>query len=341
MLQACPEQACPDVMLSRVRSCSAPKPGLWLGVVNPRGLVQTVSLTVLLASVPSSAFAQVFKATVDLVNFGVTVVDKKGNLVTDLGLDDFEIVEDGGQQTATFLARGDDEATAPSLHLGLLLDTSGSMEEDIKFARSASVKFLNALQEAVDITLVDFDTEVRVARYGQNDFARLVERIRHRKPDGWTALYDAVGVYLDGAGAQTGRKVLVLYTDGGDTTSTMNFADMMTLLKASDVTVYAIGLIEHQLASTRSDSLLRLQQIAEATGGQAFFPSSMPELESIYDRIAEELHAQYSLGYSSTNQRADGEWRRVAIRVKRANLQGAKVRTRKGYFAPYKETESR
>ncbi len=121
----------------------------------------------------------------------------------------------------------------------------------------------------------------------------------------------------------------------------MNYADLMTLLKASDVTVYAIGLIEHQLASTRSDARMRLQQIAEATGGQAFFPSSMPDLETIYDRIAEELHAQYSIGYSSTNQRNDGEWRKVEIKVKRTNLHGVKVRTRKGYFAPYKEAESR
>ena len=73
------------------------------------------------------------------------------------------------------------------------------MEADLKLSRSAAIKFLNTLPEAEDITLVDFDTEVRVARYGQRDFARLVERIRSRKPDGWTALYDALGVYLDGA----------------------------------------------------------------------------------------------------------------------------------------------
>ena len=80
-----------------------------------------------------------------------------------------------------------------------MLDTSGSMEADLKLARSAAIKFLNLLPEAEDITLVDFDTEVRVTRYPQRDFARLVERIRMRKSDGWTALYDALGVYLDGA----------------------------------------------------------------------------------------------------------------------------------------------
>ena len=95
------------------------------------------------------------------------------------------------------------------------------MEEDLAFARSAAIKFLNTLHDARDITLVDFDTEVRVARFGQSEFPRLVERIRTRKADGYTALYDALGVYLDGASSQDGRKILVLYTDGGDNASSI------------------------------------------------------------------------------------------------------------------------
>ena len=94
------------------------------------------------------------------------------------------------------------------------------------------------------MTLVDFDTEVRVGRYGQDDFPRLVERIRNRLPTGQTALYDALGVYLDGAFAQDGRKVLVIYTDGEDTRSRMRFGETADLVRASDVTVYAIGFSE-------------------------------------------------------------------------------------------------
>lgn len=293
------------------------------------------TLAALFTGVATASAGQVFRTGVDLVSFGVTVVDKKGNLITDLGPSDFEILEDGHKQTLRYLAHGDDDATAPELHLGLLLDTSGSMEEDINLARSAAVKFLNALPDAVDMTLVDFDTEVRVARYGQKDFPRLVERIRGRKPDGWTALYDAIGVYLDGASSQAGRKILVLYTDGGDTTSTMTFSDTMTLLKTSDVTVYAIGLLEHQFASNRTDQRMQLQQIAEATGGQAFFPTSMKEVDVMYERVLAEMRAQYSLGYASNNERPDGSWRKVEIKLARQQL---KVRTRKGYFAPYKES---
>src|SRR5687767_7148854 len=140
-----------------------------------------------------------FRAGIDLVNVGVTVTDRRGNFITDLTLEDFEIVEEGRKQTITYFARGDESTSAPELHVGLLFDTSGSMGEDIKLARSAAVRFLNTLSDAKDMTLVDFDTEVRVARYEQRDFPRIVERIRSRRPDGFTAMYDALGVYLDGA----------------------------------------------------------------------------------------------------------------------------------------------
>jgi Ca-activated chloride channel homolog len=275
-----------------------------------------------------------FRSAIDLVNFGVTVTDRRGNFITDLTPEDFEIVEEGQKQSLRVFARGDQQ-DALEMHVGLLLDTSGSMSEDLKLARSAAIKFLNMLPDAKDMTLVDFDTEVRVAKYGQADFPRMVERIRNRKPDGWTALYDALGVYLDGAHEDNGRTILVLYTDGGDTRSNVSFGDVMTFLKASDVTVYAVGLLEHQPSSVKSESRMRLQQITEATGGQAFFPYSMKEVESAYDKILAQIRAQYSLGYASTNEKTDGHWRKVEIKVKRPDV---RIQTRKGYFAPYKES---
>jgi len=275
-----------------------------------------------------------FRSAIDLVNFGVTVTDRKGNFLTDLKPEDFEILEEGRHQSLKLFARGD-EADALDMHVGLLFDTSGSMGEDLRLSRSAAVKFLNTLSDAKDMTLVDFDTEVRVAKYGQPDFPRMVERIRNRKPDGWTALYDALGVYLDGATEDTGRTILVLYTDGGDTRSTIGFVDVMNLVKASDVTIYAIGFMEHQSSSVRNEQRMRLQQIAEATGGQAFFPMSMKEIDSAYDKIVSQIRAQYSLGYSSSNQKADGQWRKVDIKVKRPDV---RIQARKGYYAPYKES---
>ena len=272
-----------------------------------------------------------FKAGVDISTFGVTVTDRKGNIVTDLYRDDFEIVEDGRTQALQYFARGEGESS-PAMHLGLMLDASGSMQNDMKLAQSAAIKFLNMLPAAEDITLVDFDTKVRITRYPQRDFARLVERIRMRKPDGWTALYDALGTYLDGAEQQEGRKILVMYTDGGDTRSALRFGETLDLLKASHVTVYAIGLVDNA-GSARSQLQMTLRQIAETTGGQAFFPTAMKEVESAYEKVLAEINGQYHLGYISTNTAADGAWRKVEIKVKRSDL---RVRTRKGYFAPYR-----
>jgi VWFA-related protein len=272
-----------------------------------------------------------FKAGVDVTTFGVTVTDRKGNIVTDLTRDDFHIVEDGKPQTIRYFARGEGE-TQPELHLGLMLDASGSMQNDMKLAQSAAIKFLNMLPSAEDITLVDFDTRVRITQYPQRDFARLVERIRQRKPDGWTALYDALGTYLDGAQQQDGRKILVMYTDGGDTRSALRFGETLDLLKASQVTVYAIGLVDNT-GGARAQLQLTLRRIAETTGGQAFFPAAMDDVESAYDKVLAEINGQYHLGYTSTNTAADGTWRKVEIKVKRGDL---RVRTRPGYFALYK-----
>ena len=282
-----------------------------------------------------------FRTETEVVSFGVTVVDKRGNFIRDLQREDFEIIEEGRKQTIRIFARGDAVEVAPQMHVGLLFDTSGSMGEDIKFSRSAAIKFLNTLADAVDMTLVDFDTEVRVAKYGQEDFPRMVERIRGRKPDGLTALYDALGVYLDGAAEDEGRTILVLYTDGGDTRSTLGFSDVMTLVRASDVTIYAVGFLEHQSSAVRAEQRMRLMQITQSTGGEAFFPGTMKEVESAYDKIVAQIRAQYSLGYLSTNETADGKWRKVEIKVRRPDLKDVKVQTRKGYFARYKEAAPR
>src|SRR5437762_9182191 len=295
------------------------------------------------ASIPATvpgAQVPLFRTGIDLVNVSATVVDRKGNLVTALTADDFELYEDGRKQATRFFAAGDPvgpDHPGPPLHLGVLLDVSESMDEDIGFTKTAAIKFLNRLLDAVDIAVMDFDTEVRAARYSQNEFAHVVERIRQKKARGFTALYDAIGVYLDGAAAQDGRKVMLLYTDGGDTRSAMGYSELIDLLKASDVTVYAIGALEHQPASTKNDQRMKLQQIAEVTGGQAFFPNSVKDLDAVYDKVVAEVRAQYTLGYQSSNEKTDGTWRRIEIRLVRAPGRDVRVRARKGYFAPFKK----
>ena len=301
---------------------------------------QRSAVIALLAAVTGtllSAQQPTFRAGTDLVTFGVTVSDRRGTVLTDLQADDFEIVEDGRTQEIRLFARGVAAESAPPLHVGLLFDTSGSMGEDINLSRSAAIRFLNTLSQAEDMTLVDFDTEVRVTTYGQRDFPRMVERIRSRKPDGFTAMYDALGVFLDGAAENEGRTILVVYTDGGDTRSALGFNDALTLIRSSDVTIHSVGFLSNQPGSVRTNQRMRLTQIAETTGGQAFFPSAMKDVEKAYDTIVAQIRSQYTLGYVSTNTAQDGKWRRVQIRVVRPGLRDIRLQSRQGYFALYKE----
>ena len=296
-------------------------------------LVTAAALLAWVSATPASA-QQVFRTGVETVRLGVAVVDKAGQPVGTLTREDFTVFEDGRpQDLQLFTTGGTDESDRPPLHIGLLFDTSGSMATDLAMARSAAVKFCNMLQRAEDITLVDFDTEVRVARFGQADFPRFVERLRNRKPEGWTALYDALGVYLDGTSFQDGEKVLVVYTDGGDTRSIMSYTDALTALKASDVTVYVVGFMENQGPREKLEQRMRLTQFAEATGGLAFFPGTKKDVDLAYEQVQADVNSRYLIGYTSSNQANDGRWRKLDVRLNRSDLKAAKIRTRKGYFA--------
>ena len=156
------------------------------------------------------------------------------------------------------------------------------------------------------------------------------------RADGETALYDAIGLYLDGAREQDGRKVMVLYTDGADTRSRLSLGKLMKMLKASDVTVYAIGAFGNQPLSAQFPQRAQLADIAEATGGTAFFPSGVKDLDRIYEQVLGEVRAQYTIGYVSTNEKSDGAWRKVDIKITRADAKSLRVRARKGYYAPSK-----
>ena len=306
-----------------------------------RSRASLIATALCLLPVAVSAQRPLFSSGIDLVHVGVTVLDRDGRLVTDLRAEDFELLEDGRPQEIRYFSRSlAGEAETVPLHLGVLFDASGSMERDGRFVKTAALRFLNAIDYAVDITLVDFDTEVRVARYGQADFPRLVERVRNRRAFGMTALYDALGVYLDGAFGQDGRKVLLLYTDGEDTRSRMRLDETMDLVRASDVTIYAIGFQKNLRSSVRQFQRMRLSRIAEITGGRSYFPTSIDELDEIYAEIAAELEGRYSLGFVSTNARADGTWRELEVRLAEPRDRRADVRARDGYFAPYSEAEA-
>jgi Ca-activated chloride channel family protein len=274
-----------------------------------------------------------FRGGVELVTIGATVVDRRGVPIADLGRGEFEVREDGVPQMLRYFAAGAGGDEAPELHLGLLLDVSASMADDLSFTRTAAIRFVTRLDDAVDVTLVDFDAAVRVARYARRDHPRLVERIRSQPLGRFTALYDAIGVYLDGAAEQMGRSVMLLYTDGGDTRSALRLPELLDLLRASSATVFVIGAPQRP-GGNRWDERASLEAIAAATGGEAFFPASPKELDRVYARVLAAVRAQYTLGYVSTNDRRDGAWRKVELRVTRSGLDAVRIHARGGYFAP-------
>jgi Ca-activated chloride channel family protein len=291
-------------------------------------------LGVVLAAVAVGRAQQPFRASTDLVELPVVVTDRHGAIVRGLAAEDFEVLEDGRPQRIQVFAEGT-VAASRALHLGLLLDTSESMQNDLADAMTASIQFVNAVQDSADVTLIDFDSVVRVGRFSPANYPQLFERIRSRKAAGTTALYDAVGIYLEDAMARNGQHVLVMYTDGGDSSSHLVFGKLVDLLRLSaNVVVYTIGYLDGQFGPGRLQQQVRLSQMAKETGGAAFSPSSAREVAGIYRKILDEMSSRYTIGYISSNRIADGRFRKLRVNLTDPGLESAKVRSRTGYYAP-------
>jgi Ca-activated chloride channel family protein len=298
-----------------------------------RALVLAIVSGVFVATAGTAGVPQTFRTGVSLVRVPVVVTARDGTLVRGLTKDDFQVVEDGKTQAIQYFAAGASSTATPDggLHVGLLLDISESMTADLGQAATAAVRFVNALEEAQDVTLVDFDDEVRVARFQPNQYERLFERIRSRKAGGNTALYDAIAMYIRSVAGQDGQKVLLLYTDGGDSTSALSYGQLLKMLKSNDVLVYSIGYISRM--NQVSQPQMQLTEMARQTGGESYFPGDPRELNAIYAKILDELSSRYTLGYLPANPAEDGKWRKIEVKLTRAGLEKARVRARPGYFA--------
>lgn len=298
-------------------------------------MIPAAALALLIAAPPTPhRVTPTFSADLDMVNVTVTVRDSQGRLVTDLDADDFIVREDGRPQVVDVFARshepGQDEVL--SMDLGMLLDTSTSMLEQLKLSQEAATRFLESVPRARELYTIFFDHEIRLSRYDSENQQGLFERIHSAKGGGDTALYDAMAVYLSRVESATGRKVLVLFTDGEDSRSELSFSDAVSLLRSSRVTVYPIAFSSFAPGSTRSVKARSvLQQFADVSGGTVFHPSSSRDLAGIYQKILDELQGQYVLGYVSDNRKQDGKLRRVSVEV--SNRPELRLRHRPGYQA--------
>jgi Ca-activated chloride channel family protein len=301
----------------------------------PHALLAALILSGSSVSAAATQDTPVFEVGLDLVNVTVTVRDEDGTLVSDLQAEDFVVKEDGREQILQVFAPAADpeEREELVLNLGMLFDTSWSMRENLRLSQRSAIRFLDAIPRARDLILIFFDRDIRISRYSSENQQGIFGRILETKGEGYTALYDAVAVYVSRVMGTSGRKVLVIFSDGDDTTSSTPVSHVMRLVRSTNVTIYPVAFADRQNIASSDKLRARafLGNLARESGGQVFRPTAYRELAEIYNTILDELSGQYVLGYMSDNPEPDGKYRRLKVELRR---DGLRVRHRPGYEAP-------
>jgi Ca-activated chloride channel family protein len=220
----------------------------------------------------------------------------------------------------------------------MIFDVSGSMKDKISTSRDAAVTFLKTGNPEDEYFLVEFANRPEVASGFTTDISKLQSKIIFAPAKGMTAMYDAVYVGLEKLKeGNNPKKALLMITDGEDNRSRYTFQNVRDFVKEQDVQIYAIGITDQwnsQLGTGRTGRAM-LEELADVTGGRAFFPDSVYELEDICTKIAIELKNQYVIGYRSTNAAKDGKWRKLRLKVNPPKgIQHLNVRSKAGYYAP-------
>ncbi len=273
----------------------------------------------------------VFRADVHLVRLLVNVRDPSGQLVGGLEKTDFSIQDSGVPQAISIFER----QTELPLSIALMIDTSGSTAKDLKFEVESASRFVKAVVREGNpkdsIALYSFNHEVTL----QSNFTRNPARIKkvwpHLRAEAGTSMYDAIMLASDGLSNRDGRRVMVVITDGGDTTSFRNYHDALRAAHDADAVLYAIVVVPiTNDAGRNTGGENALTQISRSTGGRAFFPSAGPTLDQALSDILRDLRTQYLLGYyPKTLPPAKDKFRRVAVALSRADLRAS---TRDGYY---------
>ncbi len=268
---------------------------------------------------------------VNRVNMLFTVSDKKGRFVTDLGRDDFEIVESKRpQKIVEFVA----ESNLP-LRLAILIDTSNSVRDRFRFEQEAAIEFINSLMRPQDKAMVvSFDTGAELVADLTSESRVLAKAIRDLRPGGGTSLFDAVffsckeKLMMDQPRDKF-RRAMVILSDGDDNQSRYSRDQALEMAQKADVSIYAIST---NITRIPTDGDKILKYLTAETGGLTFFPFKVQDLAQSFENIANELRHQYNVLYRPEPPKRDGLFQKVDIKVK--GRKDLVVRARKGYFAP-------
>jgi Ca-activated chloride channel family protein len=269
---------------------------------------------------------------VEVVSLSLVVTDAKGRQVAGLRPDDIAVLEDGLPQPISLFAQ--DEWP---IRLQILLDGSGSMGEALPVAKRAVKRLLQTLRPGDQAELAQFNRSLRVLQASTGETTALERAVDAVAAGGETALYNALYVTLKERARERdpdelSRRAIVVLSDGEDTASLVDDEQLLELARRAGVVVYTIGLLAPPRAGQPSATVPTyfLTALARETGGRAYFPHTLQELEGAWDRIASELRTLYGVGYVPLNPLADGRWRRIAIRTRQPGLV---VRHRTGYYA--------
>jgi Ca-activated chloride channel family protein len=274
-----------------------------------------------------------FGTGVEVVQLEVSVTNSRGRALPDLAGSDFTVYEDGVPQQLSLFSR--DQVP---VSLVLMIDGSDSMKPKLTLAKTAARRFLRCLQQGDAAEVVRFSHVARVAQDFTEDQARLAEAIEAIEADGRTSLYDALYVAFKDLAVQRTpgewrRLAVVLLSDGHDTSSLLSDDHVIDAARRSGVTVYTIGLPPASTTEVTDASRVEyfLKLLAQESGGRAYFPRELRELDGVYETIAVEMRTRYSLAYVSGNASHDGSWRRLAVHL--PGRQDVVIRHRPGYYA--------
>lgn len=271
----------------------------------------------------------VFHKQVEEVLLHATVVDDKQHIVTNLDKGDFNVFEDGRPQTITSF-RHEDIPVA----MGIVVDNSGSMREKRQKVNAAALNLVRSSNPNDEVFIVNFNDEYYLDQDFTSNMNKLKEGLEKIEARGGTALYDAVVASAEHLkkDAKLEKKVILVVTDGEDNESSETLEQAVRRLQSEGgPTVYAIGILEREEHPKHAKRALQI--MSERTGGIAFFPQTLDEVDAISRTVAHDIRTQYTIGYTPTTPKEQGGYRQVKVEAHAHGYNKLSVRTKSGYYA--------